>query len=242
MNDWWADFYNDTIAELFLVRDEAAELDFLVERLELRPDFLVYDQCCGIGNLAIGLARRGFRAVGADLCAPYIERARRDAAGLPCEFSCADAFTYRPPESCDGAYNWYSSFGYADQDARNLEMLRRAFESLKPGGRFALDFLNAPAVYRDFKPRMERGSPGGPRVVRECNIDVLRGRLEQRWTTTNAAGRCSERTSSVKLYPPHQLAELLRDAGFRDIELLGSVTGTAVNVESPRCIAVGRKP
>ncbi len=241
MSDWWADFYNDTIAELFLVRDGAAELDFLAERLELRPSALVFDQCCGIGNLAIGLARRGFRAAGVDLCPPYIERARRDAAGLPCEFACADAFDFRPQEPCDGAYNWYSSFGYADEDGRNLEMLRRAFESLRPGGRFALDFLNAPAVYRDFKPRMER-SGGGARVVRDCTIDIRRGRLEQRWTTTDAAGRSSARTSSVKLYPPHQLAELLRAAGFRDLELLGGVTGEPVALESPRCIAVGRKP
>ena len=241
MSDWWADFYNDTIAELFLVRDEAAELDFLERRLELRPGALVFDQCCGIGNLSIGLAKRGHRAVGADLCAPYIDRARRDAATLPCEFACADAFEYRAPRPCDAAFNWYSSFGYADDDARNLEMLRRAAESLRPGGRYALDFLNAPAVYRDFKPRMER-SGGGARVVRDCTLDLLRGRLEQRWTTTDASGRTSSRASSVKLYPPHQLAELLRAAGFRDVELLGSVAGDPVAVDSPRCIALGRTP
>lgn len=241
MSDWWADFYNDVIAELFLVRDGTAELDFLQERLALRPGARVFDQCCGIGNLAIGLAKRGVQAVGADLCAPYIERAAKAAAGLPCAFHAADAFEFRTQAPCDGAFNWYSSFAYADDDARNLEMLRRAFESLRPGGRYAVDFLNAPAVYRGFKPRMER-SGGGARVVRDCSLDLLRGRLEQRWTTTDAAGRTSERRSSVKLYPPHQLGELLRAAGFCDIELLGSIAGEPVDVDSPRCIALGRKP
>ena len=40
------------------------------------------------------------------------------------------------------------------------------------------------------------------RVVRDCALDLDRGRLEQRWTTTDAAGRTSSRASSVKLYPP----------------------------------------
>lgn len=242
MSDWWSDFYNDTIAELFLVRDEAAELDFLASKLALRPGALVFDQCCGIGNLAIGLARRGMRAVGADLCGPYVERARRDAGTLPCEFHAADAFEFRPGRPCDAAFNWYSSFGYADADERNLEMLRRAFESLKPGGRFALDFLNAPAVYRGFQPRMERGREGGPRVVRECALDLLRGRLEQTWITTDAAGRSSSRRSSVKLYAPNRIAELLEAAGFRGLELFGSVAGAPLDLDSPRCLVVGRKP
>lgn len=242
MNDWWADFYNDTIADLFLVRDEGPELDFLASKLALRPGALVFDQCCGIGNLAAGLARRGFRTVGVDLCAPYVERARRDAAGLPCEFAHADAFEFRPDRPCDAAFNWYSSFGYADADDRNLEMLRRAFESLTPGGRFALDFLNAPAVYRNFQPRMERGRDGGARVVRECALDVRRGRLEQRWTTTDAGGRASSRSSSVKLYAPHQLAELFERAGFRDVELFGGVDGAPLALDSSRCVALGRRP
>lgn len=241
MSDWWADFYNDTIAELFLVRDAAAELDFLMSRLALKPGALVFDQCCGIGNLAIGLARRGCRAVGADLCGPYVERAARDAAGLPCEFHHADAFEFRPERPCDAAFNWYSSFGYADADERNLEMLRRAHESLKPGGRFALDFLNAPAVYRDFKPRMERGRDGGARVVRECELDLRSGRLEQRWTTTDASGKVSTRASSVKLYTPSRLAELFDAAGFRDIELFGAVDGAPLAIDSGRCLVLGRK-
>ena len=62
----------------------------------------------------------------------YVRRARAEAAaeGVPCAFHAGDAFAFVPPEPCDGAFNWYTSFGYTEDDRRNARMLRRAFEAL----------------------------------------------------------------------------------------------------------------
>ena len=82
--NWWQSFYNDTMADMFLVRlDEAEETcRFLTERLNIRPGAVVFDQCCGIGSLSIPLARNGARVIGIDQCESYIERAARPAAAL----------------------------------------------------------------------------------------------------------------------------------------------------------------
>src|SRR5262245_23654662 len=118
MADWWADFFDDTLAEMFLVRADEGELTatlaFLTERLALGSGSMVFDQCCGIGSLSIPLARRGIRVVGVDQCAAYVERARRESAGLPATYEVGDALAFTPAGPCDGAFNWYSSFGYAE--------------------------------------------------------------------------------------------------------------------------------
>jgi SAM-dependent methyltransferase len=247
--DWWTSFYNDALADLFLVREpkELAEtLSFLTSRLDLRPGSVVFDQCCGIGSVSIPLARRGMSVVGVDAIEPYIRRARRDAAELngACRFEAGDAGEFAPDAPCDGAFNWYSSFGYSDDDGRNLEMLRRAFEALRPGGRFALDTLNVPGLLRDFKPCMTRRGPtsaGEVLLIRESVINHVRGAIEQTWTYVMPDGTRDVRRSSVRLYLPHQVKEMLEKCGFEDVEFFGSVKGEPLEVGSARCILTAGK-
>ncbi|MBI3271145.1 MAG: methyltransferase domain-containing protein [Planctomycetes bacterium] len=251
--DWWATFYDDTLAELFLVRADAAELaatvDFLFARLHLSSASTVFDQCCGIGSLSVPLARRVARVVGADLCASYVRRARADAqaAGAACAFFAADAFEFVPERPCDGAFNWWTSFGYAEDDLRNRRMLERARDALRPGGRFLLDYPNVACLLHDFKPcmtrRMTSPADGGEvLLVRESALDLTRGMLDQVWTYLLRDGRRWTRKSSVRLYLPHVLADLLRAAGFVDVEFFGGLRGEPLRPESMRCICGARKP
>src|SRR5262249_17096597 len=137
---WWRSLYDDTVAELLLVRRDPAEIAatvrFLAEQLGLGSGSTVFDQCCGVGSLAVPLAEFGVSGVGVDQSDAYIDRAKRSASGRPCQFFAADAVGFVPPVSCDGAFNWNTGFGNHADDVRNREMLRRAFESLKSGGRF----------------------------------------------------------------------------------------------------------
>src|SRR6476660_940295 len=74
--DWWRSFHVPEMADILLVRDDdralETTLDFLERELSLHEGSLVYDQCCGIGSMAIPLVRRGVRVIGADLCDFYI--------------------------------------------------------------------------------------------------------------------------------------------------------------------------
>ena len=58
---WWQALYDELLAEVLLVRSEDAEqeatLAYLTEALDLAPGRRVFDQCCGIGSLALPLAR-----------------------------------------------------------------------------------------------------------------------------------------------------------------------------------------
>jgi SAM-dependent methyltransferase len=250
-SDWWASFYDDNLAEMFLVRTDPAELEgtlaFLAARLDLAPGKTAFDQCCGIGGLSIPLAQRGVRLIGIDLCGPYIRRAREQAAalGLDCRFQAADAFAFVPEEPCDAAFNWYSSFGYAAEDERNRQMLRRAFAALKPGGRFALDFPNMAGVLSDFKECIVRRHPAANQeilLLRESRLNLAGGMLEQQWTYVLPGDRRVVRHSAVRFYLPHALGDLLAECGFTEIEFFGSIRGEPLALHSPRCIVLARRP
>jgi SAM-dependent methyltransferase len=248
--DWWTTLYDGTLAELLLVRRDAEELRatvaFLSEQLGLRPGAVVFDQCCGIGTLSIPLAAAGAEVIGVDQSAAYIERARREANGrrLPCTFHTADAFEFVPDQPCDAALNWATSFGYAE-DRRNRAMLCRAFEALRSGGRFVLDYQNIPFILRHFREHIIRrhAVPGGEiLLLRESTLHLNRGTLEQRWTLVLPDGRRRLGHSAVRLYLPHVLADLLRECGFVEVAFHGGVRGESLGPDSPRCICVARKP
>ncbi|MFE6864541.1 class I SAM-dependent methyltransferase [Nocardia sp. NPDC057668] len=246
---WWADLYDDLLADQLLEREAGTvepTLDFLLDRLDLRPGDSVYDQCCGIGSLTIPLAARGLRALGVDQAAGYIERARWDAenAGVTAEFAAANACDFVPPEPVDAVFNWWTSFGYGT-DADNQRMLDRAFESLCPGGRFALDTMNLSGVLRGFQRDnvLHRETPRGRvLLLRETTIDLPSGRMLKDWTYFVDGHLETRHRSSVRLYLPDAVAAMLATAGFTDIDLLGDLTGAALTLDSPRLIALARRP
>ncbi len=250
--NWWSGLYDDLLAELLLVRDDASEVEdtlrFLVERLELAPGARVFDQCCGIGSLAIPLSQRGFEVVGVDQAARYVERGNREALATPslrCELFAGDAFAFLPDRPVQGAFNWWTSFGYTGDDARNAEMLARAKEALVPGGLFALDTLGVPGVLRGFQPQVvtrRQTREGEIVLVRETSLDLAAGFMNKVWTYFLPNGRRVTHESRLRLYLPHTLVALMRGVGFEEITLHGGICGEPLDADTKRCIVVGRRP
>jgi len=241
---WWLRLYDDHLADLLLERDAEPKdvVDFLIKRLDLRPGDLVFDQCCGIGSLAVPLAQRGLAVVGCDLMPGYVRRAmeKARAAGVAVDLRVADAFEHVPGRPCAGAFNWWTSFGHARDDATNLRMLRRAWESLAPGARFALDTMNVPGVLRGFRAEVvtERD---GTILTRHSRLDLDAGLLHKRWSYRFPGVDAVEHDSTVRLYTPWELRALLRAAGFMRVELLGGIDGQPLTIDSPRCIAMATR-
>ena len=248
---WWNDLYDDLLADILLERATEAEAeatcDFLLSRLELPPGGRVLDQCCGIGSLSLPLARRGYRVVAVDQAAGYVERGARDAAGadLAVEFHAADALAFVPSEPVDGVFNWWTSFGYLPDDGGNRRMLERAFEALRPGGSFLLDFMNVPGVLRGLQRDVvrRRQTPRGEvTLLRETTVDVAAGVMHKRWSYAVGDRLLPGRPSAVRLYMPHEVAAMLRAAGFVDVVALGDEQGRPLELDSPRLILHARRP
>jgi 2-polyprenyl-3-methyl-5-hydroxy-6-metoxy-1,4-benzoquinol methylase len=250
---WWQSFYEDTPFELYLKRTDAAEvaatIAFLRDKLQVADGARLFDQCCGLGGMSIPLAEAGFDVVAVDLCHKYIDMARAAVAdtALKADFHQGDAFVFLPPgkNDVDGAFNWYTSFGYSEDDDVNARMISRAFEALKPGARFALDFLNMPMIMQSFKKTMActlAGDGGAILQERECSLDVAKGTMLQNWTWTLPDGKVLKQASTLRAYMPCDLVRMFKQCGFTEVELFGDIQGGPLTVDSGRCIILGRKP
>ena len=205
----------------------------------------VLDLCCGMGRITSELARRGFAATGVDITGPLLETAIEDAAyeGLDIEYIQADARSFKRPLFFDTAVNLYISFGYFENPADDLLVVRNVFESLKPGGSFIIETLGKEIAVRDFTPG-EWFRRAGFTVLTEYEaIDSWAG-LKNRWTLIRNSGAAPwrmEKTFTQRLYAATELRALLLEAGFSLVELYGGWDERPYNQIAEALIAVGRK-
>ncbi|MCX6026264.1 MAG: class I SAM-dependent methyltransferase [Chloroflexi bacterium] len=99
MGNVWQDFFDyhaPRYLENAFTKDTLAEVDFLVEELDLPPGSSILDVGCGTGRHAVELARHGYRLTGVDISDGMLEQAARAAreAGVEVEWVHADAGRY----------------------------------------------------------------------------------------------------------------------------------------------------
>ena len=245
-DNWCADFFDEAFADHYLERAPQhilAAVGFLTRHLQLAPGSRIFDQCCGVGNVSHALARMGHQLTGVDLIPGYIARAKKSAVAkdLSCDFYADDARVFKTPAPCDAAFNWWTSFGYFEDDAENRRMMERAADSLKTGGLFVLDYMNRAERIASFgdKDVLVAQTPEGRW---ESIFDRARDMVVKSWIYRDAAGNdVAKNGSGAKLYSPAQLQRLLEQAGFKDVEFRGDWSGGPLTATSPRCIAIARK-
>ncbi|MFO0873234.1 MAG: methyltransferase domain-containing protein [Phycisphaerales bacterium] len=257
--EWWRSFFDLTYASGDLIPSTDADRDriaalapHIAALLRVGPGSLVFDQCSGMGRMSHALGRLGVRTIGVELSPEYVAAATRTAAdeGLPCRFMQGDAFEVVAPEPCDAGLNWFTSFGYTDDDRRNAQMLDRMRESLRPGARFLLEILSLPRLFATFRPCAFRrvsnpqARPPLPELVilDEPRPDFRRGMIESTWTYLWPDGRRDVRRVRTRMYMPHDLVRLCEGAGLRVVDLLGDPTGRPFDRESPRLLLLAERP
>ncbi|MFO0827517.1 MAG: methyltransferase domain-containing protein [Phycisphaerales bacterium] len=251
MSGWWKTFFDETYAEIGLVTRQGQQADAfadsVIRLLDLKPGERVFDQCCGIGRIAIPLARRGMVLEGVDLAQSYVDAAARTASqeSLHARFVCADGYSYVASAPCDAAINVFTSFGYSDDDAQNEAMMRRAFESLRSGGRFLLERIN-PCWVVTFgllpnATRIPTGSGDDILAVEEPVADWHRGTILSRWSIFFPDGRRDVRNFETRMLFPNELVAMAKRVGFVDIALLSSVDGAAYDRHARRLLMTARR-
>jgi SAM-dependent methyltransferase len=136
--------------------------------------------------------------------------------------------------------NFFTAFGYFDDDRENLAVLEEVARVLVPGGWFMLDFLNAERIASELAEPFageQLDCNGGRWLVRKW-IEAGRVRKSQTPLGHNAAPR----EESVRLFRAEDFAtSLFPAAGLRVIQTFGDYHGAPASPSAPRHIVLARR-
>ena len=237
MTEWFEEWFGEEYLQLYPHRNDAdaeAAVNLIQRAVPWRPGWRVLDVGCGAGRHARALANAGARVFGLDLSMSLLRRARTiisapliraDMRRLPIR-----------PASMDLTVNLFTSFGYFSNDQQHDEALAGMLESVKPGGWFVIDFLNASTVADNLVPHETVTLGTGPaRVSRRLSSE---GQYVVKVIETTEGRKFMER---VRLLKPEVLQSMIQRAGGAVTARFGSYAGDPLTQSSPRCILVSRK-
>jgi len=240
----WRRFFDDHAPDYMtneFTANTVAEVDFIIDQLQLAAGSSVLDVGCGTGRHSVELARRGYLITGIDLSDGMLRQAIDAAAkaGVAVTFRQADATTFQVNTEfdaviclCEGAFGLLSS---ADDPAEHdLAILRNINRALKPGGRFLLTALN------------------GFKLVRKYgNEDVTSGRFDPLFMTEryDHEYETPEGKKSIRVaergFAPGELRLMLVMTGFEVLHLGGGTAGNwdkrTVDLDEYELMAICRK-
>ncbi len=221
---WWASFFDEDwllIARQAPPERAAQMVDFAVEQLGLDEGTRVLDLACGHGRHSLELARRGIPVVGLDHSEPALALAR--AAALSEELAAEFVF------------------GYFEDELDDERVLGEVARLLGPTGRFLLDTINAPWLFRNFRERMWRELEDEAVLLEEHSYDLVAGRNEARWTLIRPDGTRGELAHSLRIYTAPELVAMLSRAGLVHTATYGDFEAGECTPETHRLILVAAK-
>jgi SAM-dependent methyltransferase len=236
MPEWFEEWFGEEYLQLYPHRDEAeAEraVALIARATGLAAGWNVLDVGCGPGRHARAFQAIGARCVGLDLSLTLL-RVARGVTDAPLVRGDMRRMPIRPG-SMDLTVSLFTSFGYFEHDEEHAAALGEMVATLRPGGWFVIDFLNAAEVRRRLVERETVTVQGGrAEVSRTMSPD---GRYVCKSIVTPAGRRFTER---VRLFDQGQMSAMLRDAGVDVRHRFGDYNASPLQADSPRTILAGR--
>lgn len=221
MPEWFEEWFGEEYLHLYPHRDDAdAErmVGLLRRMLPWRTGWRVLDVACGAGRHLAALERAGVVPFGFDLSAALLRRART-ATTRPLVRADMRRLPFRP-RSMDLTVNLFTSFGYFAADEEHTDALGQMLATVRPGGWFVIDFLNAEHVRSSLVP-LETASYGDVEVQvrREITADC---RFVRKSIRVAGGRRFEER---VRLLGPEDLERMILAHGARLTARYGDYDG-----------------
>lgn len=219
----------------------AEEVDQIIKLSGIRKGAKILDLCCGIGRHSLELARRGYNVVGVDLTEEYLAKARRKAKaeGLNVQFVRDDMRRFCLLDSFNAAINMYTAFGYFENPAEDRRVLANVYRSLRKGGTLIIDVIGKEVLARIFCQR-EWYEEKGRTYLLVHKICRDWSWVDNKWILLEN-GKRQEITFGHRIYSAAELTGLLKDCGFKSVEIYGDLAGSDYDHNAKRLVAVAKK-
>jgi SAM-dependent methyltransferase len=238
--DFWRTFYG----YMFSAERFAAAPDEVARILALTKctGGSVLDLCCGPGRHSLEFTKAGFKVTGVDKSTFLLEKARQRAAeaGATIEWMQQDMRDFLRPASFDLACSMFTSFGYFKDPDEDLQVLRNIHESLKENGALIIETLGKEYLARVWQSSMATDLADGSWIVHRTQVRDDWTRVSNRWTLLKD-GHAKDFTFEHTIYSGRELKERLMAAGFKHVQIYGSLQGIPYGLEAQRLVAVARK-
>lgn len=132
--------------------DEAEQfISNLLAYLKPELDAHILDLACGKGRHSFYIAKQAYQVTGVDLSAESIQWAKHNYALPNLSFDIHDMREVYKKQGFDFVFNFFTSFGYFDNNEDNLHVVQGMAQDLKAQGKLVIDFMNVHKVIKGLK-------------------------------------------------------------------------------------------
>ncbi|MET3208345.1 UNVERIFIED_CONTAM: ubiquinone/menaquinone biosynthesis C-methylase UbiE [Paenibacillus sp. PvR008] len=244
MTEWYEQSFGEDYLLVYKHRDFQGayqEVQKMISWLKLPQGSSVLDLCCGMGRHSLALADESYKVTGVDLSDVLLREAHAADPEGRVSWHQGDMREVPLEESFDAVVNLFTSFGYFEEDAEQLKVLKEIYRLLKPGGRFIIDYLNPAYVAAHLVPHSSREDEGNQ--IEEHRV-IEDGFVKKQIAIRSIAVADEEPArvyhERVKLYSYEKFRALLEEAGLSVEQIHGSYNEDEyIDHASPRMIFVG---
>jgi len=221
------------------------EAETIAELLQIEPGLRILDLPCGHGRIARRLAQMGATVTGVDRSELFLEHARKDAEthGASVDYRSGDMRTISFDGEFDVVLNWFTSFGYSDDDTLRT-LLSRLHRALVPGGRLVIETMNLHKLnlrpYETSHTKELVDADGTHFLIDRSQYDPHAGRLHVRRFITRSGQPTRTIPYELRLFTLPELTGWLKDAGFAYCQAFGSDC-EVFDIDSDRLIVIAQR-
>ena len=239
-NEMWEIFY-DCMFDHESFENANQECQQILE-LVGDPVKTALDLACGPGRHVMGFSRLGLKVTGIDLSGFLLNQAANliEQEQLKAALIHSDMLTYEPNKKFDLITNLFTSFGYYSNPTDNQQVLNNAYQWLNPKGSLIIDTFGKEQAAHAISPvhctEYDNGDLRFERPLLTNNMSVysnewilVRDKQAHHWEYEHF------------VYSANELTEMLKKAGFKQVEIYGSLEKDDYDLSAERLIAVARK-
>jgi SAM-dependent methyltransferase len=241
-NEWFQVWFNSPYYHiLYKDRDENEArrfIDALFDYLRPRPGAPALDLACGKGRYSRYLEEKGCDVTGLDISEESIAYARQFESERLHFFQHDMRAPFRS-NYFDYIFNFFTSFGYFENERDHLGAIRHIAQGLKPEGRFVLDFFNAEKVVRELKAQEIKDIDQYTFTIRK---EVDEQGYIVKTIAFEAGGQPMSFTERVRAFTLADFEDLFQKAGLRIVRMFGDYALNDYDpAQSDRLILVAEK-